>query len=598
MTECSLSTVMTCQQDPAALVAMDGNRTQDRASFDRRVRQWMEVLTTHPARVFGVYLDDAGEFAALLMALWQCGKTPLLTGDNLPATVARLEAHVSALIGEFPVTTPLEKLTEPAPEAREAAAPFITVPRDHAAVVVLTSGSTGEPRPVTMQLAQLADEVAMHESRWGQVAGRALVIGTVTHQHIYGLIWRVLWPLAGQRPFARHYSHYLEDVLAWARCCRNLVLVTTPSHLGRLPARADWAAARGAWCMVVSSTAPLGREDSLAAEEHFGVGVTEIFGSSETGGIAWRRQRQDPVWRTLPGITVAVAAEDDDKPNASGVAEGALVIRSSLLGHENWFATGDWARVESDERFSILGRVDRIAKIEGKRVSLTAMEQCLLQHEWIREARVVVLGHHRTRCAVVATLTQLGIDALDKAGRRAFSRDLRTRLATSFELPVLPRHWRFPDELPSNTQGKVPQPLLVALFSTEITNSTDRSGPCLPEILEAHCGDLDATLRIRVQPELVYFEGHFPEVQVLPGVVQVHWAEHFARSLLGEVMPPRERFLGLEVVKFHQVIQPGQEVTVDLSLDPARDRLTFRFHDGDVWFSSGRLLFATDGNHS
>lgn len=594
MTEYSLSTVMTCQQDPVALVTTDGNRMQNRASFDRRVRQWMKVLAPHPARVFGVYLDDAGEFAALLMALWQCGKTPLLAGDNLPATVARLDTHVTALIGDFPASTNLEQLAEPAPDSGEATTPFISVPRDHDAVIVLTSGSTGQPQPVTMFLAQLEDEVAMHEAQWHQVAGRSLVIGTVTHQHVYGLIWRVLWPLAGQRPFARHYSHYLEDVLAWARDYRDLVLVTTPSHLGRLPARADWASARGAWRMVVSSTAPLGRDDSLAAGERFGVAVTEIFGSSETGGIAWRQQPVDPVWQTLPGITVGVATVNDETTD-SDADEGPLVIRSPLLGHDNWFPSGDRVRVESGERFTLLGRVDRIAKIEGKRVSLTALEQCLQDHEWVREARVVVLGGHRTRCAVVATLTHPGVDALDQTGRRAFSRGLRAWLADSFETPVLPRHWRFPDELPRNAQGKVPQALLAELFSTD---SPDRPGPSLPEVLEARTEGLDGTLRIRVQPELVYFQGHFPEVQVLPGVVQVHWAEHFARSLLGDVVPLRAGFLRLEVVKFQQVIQPGQDVIMRLSLDPVRGRLSFRFHDGDIGFSSGRLVYATAGGGS
>lgn len=594
MTECSLSTVMTCQQDPTAPVTMDGNRTQDRASFERRVRQWMVVLTPHPARMFGVYLNDAGEFAALLMALWQCGKTPLLTGDNLPATVARLQAHVSALIGDFPVPTSLEKLAEPAPEARETTTPFTTVPRDHAAVVVLTSGSSGEPRPVTMQLAQLADEVAMHEIRWGQIADRALVIGTVTHQHVYGLIWRVLWPLAGQRPFARHYSHYLEDVLAWARQSRDLVLITTPSHLGRLPARADWASARGAWRMVVSSTAPLGSTDSLAASERFGVAVTEIFGSSETGGIAWRQQHQDPVWQTLPGIVVRVAQGDMERVDGthSDATEGPLVLRSPLLGHDNWFATGDRARVESDQRFSLLGRVDRVAKIEGKRVSLTAMEQYLQEHEWVHEVRVVVLEGQRIRCAAVATLSRSGMDALDQAGRRVFSGTLRDWLAHAFEAPVLPRHWRFPDQFPRNAQGKITQVLLASLFSV---NNPDHVAPSLPDVLESCVTDQEAILRVRLQPELVFFQGHFPEIQILPGVVQIHWAEHFGRSLLGECMPERAKFLRMEVVKFYQVAQPGQEMTVLLSLDQ-RGRLSFRFHDGDVDFSSGRLVFAVEGS--
>ncbi|HAU81132.1 MAG TPA: AMP-binding protein, partial [Stenotrophomonas sp.] len=94
-----------------------------------------------------------------------------------------------------------------------------------------------------------------------------------------------------------------------------------------------------------------------------GVAPTEVFGSSETGGVAWRRwSAARPQWHPLPGV-------------AWRIDEGCLAVRSPHLASEDWWLTQDRAVADDGHSFRLLGRADRIVKIEERRVSLDALEQ-------------------------------------------------------------------------------------------------------------------------------------------------------------------------------------------------------------------------------
>lgn len=578
-----LNALLSDSADDRVAVAIRNNAVVTREAFARRVVEWQKAAGHHSAEVVGVFLEDTYEFSAALFGLWYAGKTALLAGDRLPATMAQLQGRVGALLGDFGDAGGLPVIERPIPGTAEAAPQFSSLDQAHPAVIVLTSGSTGAPKAVPMSLSQLDNELAMHESQWGEVAGRSAVIGTVSHQHIYGLLWRVLWPLAGSRPFIAEVCHYAEDALAHAEQVSSAVLITTPTHLARWPDQPG-GVVESKWTLVVSSTAPLSREHSVFAREYFGVPVTEIFGSSETGGIAWRQQTEDEVWTTLKGIDVSSQPET-----------GALLLKSPLLDHDDWFTTGDRAEVYGPHRFRLLGRLDRIAKIEGKRVSLTNMESRLAEHGCIEEARVVVLNGRRTETAVVAVLDTVGRQWLDAEGKRAVTRNLRQWLAGHFETPVLPRRWRLVDALPRNAQGKIPQQYLAELFDRASDASTDKdltANNRLPIVLNRDWLDANTVqLNFRMQPELVFFRGHFDELPVVPGVVEIHWVEHYAREMFGERLASRDAFTRMEAVKFQELIRPGREVCMELTLQPECSRVVFRLYYGHHTFSSGRLVF-------
>ena len=113
--------------------------------------------------------------------------------------------------------------------------------------------------------------------------------------------------------------------------------------------------------------------------------------------------------------------------------------------------------------------------------------------------------------------------------------------------------------------------------------------PKAPEILEQAETEGEWNLQLSVPPDLAYFSGHFPKAPVLPGVVQVEWALNLGRQLLN--LPGA--FAGMEVLKFQQLVRPGDEVQLHLRFDPVRSKLYFAYRNETATCSSGRILLET-----
>ena len=89
--------------------------------------------------------------------------------------------------------------------------------------MLYTSGSTGAPKEVVRQVHNVEAELAVLESLWGADVGTARVYSTVSHRHVYGMLFSVLWPLLQRRPFATFRLEYPEQLSATApakRWCR------------------------------------------------------------------------------------------------------------------------------------------------------------------------------------------------------------------------------------------------------------------------------------------------------------------------------------------------------------------------------------------
>lgn len=108
-----------------------------------------------------------------------------------------------------------------------------------------------------------------------------------------------------------------------------------------------------------------------------------------------------------------------------------------------------------------------------------------------------------------------------------------------------------------------------------------------PEIISESADSDRLELQLRIPPDLLYLQGHFPGEPVLPGVVQVHWAIGLAAERFG--LQPR--FRAIEGLKFHRVIEPGIRLTLAIEYDAAAGKLRFSYASGDDMYSQGRVLF-------
>lgn len=108
----------------------------------------------------------------------------------------------------------------------------------------------------------------------------------------------------------------------------------------------------------------------------------------------------------------------------------------------------------------------------------------------------------------------------------------------------------------------------------------------LPTILKIDQTENQVTLTLLVPENLPYFEGHFPEHPVLPGVVQLRWAEELAREY-GLVSQPFNR---VDKLKFLRIIGRGFEVALQLRL-AADGSVSFQYDSEHGKHSSGKLVF-------
>lgn len=415
-------------------------------------------------------------------------------------------------------------------------------------VTFYTSGSSGKPKAVTRSFEALLREAQVWESLFGERLGRAEVIGTVPHHFIYGAIFRILWPLWAGRPFdAQPFAdgHALSVRLKQGG---EFVLVSSPSLLQRMPAE-EIRALAGLRAIFTSGSL---LEASVAKLWNFPI---EVYGSTETGGIAWRRQEvADAPWTPLPGVKLTL--KDD----------GTLHVRSPYVapGGEQ---TADLVRFVGEGRFELLGRADRIAKVEGRRVSLAELESLAEAHPAVR--RCVMLQsepHARPQAVLVPEM------ASEIADYGVLWEEVRRLMLARYDAVVIPRRHRFVPVLPTDARGKHTAAALRRLFTPEPSIGGTQSWP---RFVGHHRRDGSVIIELAVPEDLPLFAGHFPGAPILPGVILISWAATCAEAYLGW----RGDSLGIDHLKFNAAVWPRETLQLTLSLTPTGG-VKFEFQAG------------------
>ncbi len=528
---------------PEAPIAHARDKLLTKSDLCKRTDFWCGNLPLESGQRWAVYHPDTFEFLALIMALWQRGCTACIPGDNLSATVQRLHSRVDGFAGDFPEEC-LTLCYDDNPGSGQGTG-WVSLDESFQALEIYTSGSTGEPKPIHKTIGNIDSELRVIETLWPE-SREPVVVSTVSHQHLYGMTFRLFWPLSRGQVFETGTCQYSEDIFRQINTHPASSLISTPSHLSRLNKALDWQSVSGNCVSVLSSAAPLKRDDSLMVSQLLQAPVREIYGSSETGAIGWRIQggAGDALWQPLPGVSFSCSTD------------GHITVHAPQIEHPLLLA--DQLVINSEGHFRLIGRQDRIAKVEGKRVSLAEVEQAAEQHGFVKLAKALVVTRKRAEVALVIELTELGQKELHLSGKRGVQKLIRQQLQSSFETVLLPRRWRFVEQMPYNAQGKIPMGNLKAMFEPESIK--------WPELISTEADQDRVEFQCRIPAGLVYFDGHFEGNPILPGIVQVHWAEHYSR----EYLDLSGKFQRLEVVKFQQVIFPDS--VVSLSLEYNRDK--------------------------
>ncbi|UUZ53981.1 AMP-binding protein [Massilia sp. H-1] len=349
-----------------------------------------------------------------------------------------------------------------------------------AALVVHTSGSTGAPQAIPKRLSQMTAEVATLELLFGAAIGDADIIATVSHQHIYGLLFKVLWPLAAGRAIHAVSLAYPEQ-LAAALALRPCVLVASPAHLKRLPEHLDWRGAQAMLRAVFSSGGPLAPDAAVAIGLPAGLHADRNLRQQRNrrGGLALRpavveRRVGSHAWRQVAQRRGRGHARSSLRaPGQRRLAAPGRPGRTR--GREPLPAAGARRPSGQDRRKTHFARRHRSGP--AGRSGLAREARVALCHE--------VAGERQALAAFVV-LTPEGRALLDAHGKSAMNRRLRASLAGVVEAVALPRRWRYLDQMPINAQGKTPQALLLSLLGDAAaprpapphTTLLERDGAC------------------------------------------------------------------------------------------------------------------------
>ncbi len=428
--------------------------------FDRKGREvaWPEFVQTvgglaaelsaSQARYWALNTSNSFEYGCALFACWSAGKTPVLAPEHM-LTSRKHGLEFDGVIGSGgPDSKPVISFDEVA--LADPVDPIIPSTSD---LVLFTSGSTGQPTQVQRSILNIEAELGVLESLWGETIGDARIYSTVSHRHVYGMLFRLLWPLVTQRAFAVFNFEYPENLLG--EVSAGAALVTSPALLKRVGHLED--PADTPWRAVFSSGGMLPEYAAKDASRLLGVCPTEVLGSTETSGVACRQQLEKgsaELWHSMPEVRVR---QDE---------EGFLEVSSPFMGLSNWHRMGDKVRLETNRSFELLGRGDHIVKIEEKRVSLAEIEQRAVELPSVVDAAAVALEDGaRQFVGLVVQLSEPGLAEMNEQGNKQVNATIRAALRSKLDPVAVPKKFRFVDVVPVNAQGKRQPEVLRALFS-------------------------------------------------------------------------------------------------------------------------------------
>jgi acyl-coenzyme A synthetase/AMP-(fatty) acid ligase len=322
-------------------------------------------------------------------------------------------------------------------ETNGASTEIPTIPSTRPALILFTSGSTGRPAPVPKSWGVLVHSARAAGARLGLAPGTTL-IGTVPHQHSYGLESTILLALQHGLSVAEGGLLYPADIRATiAKTPRPRVLVTTPVHLQALLAEPEDMPPAD---LILSATAPLTAELARKAEASFGTKLIEIYGCTEAGQVATRRTARETAWHCFDGVTLTAR-------DGGTWASGAAVEGTALLQ--------DLIEPAGDQKFHLLGRAADLVDVAGKRASLAHLNFQLLSIPGVHDGVFIMPEQDGRRVARLAAL------AVAPGVRPA---EILAALRQKIDPAFLPRPLVLVETLPRNALGKLPRAALLNLL--------------------------------------------------------------------------------------------------------------------------------------
>ncbi len=401
-----------------------------------------------------LHCEDYWYFLCAFVALLQCKKRILLTQNISESFIAEIKKPGVEFLTDQNVQDAvfIPELVEKSSEPDEKFVREVPVLNsEETCIMMFTSGSTGKPKAVPQRMKEFEEDNAFIISRWGKEFTSRKLVTTVSQHHIYGFLFGISLPFTLGVPFRRKRIEFPEEFETLTD--ETYMIIATPAFLKRTVEIEEKLSLKNPW--IFTSGGACSPELAEKTEKVFGFCPLEVYGSTETSGIAYRQQSKDGL-KFTPFANAKLWLGDD----------GCLRVVSPYIKNPEGFATADLAEFFDDGRFVLKGRSDSIVKIEEKRISLTEMENRILQTGLVEDVKVIALQNDvRQYLAAAVVLNAEGKKKFENTEKFYINRYFHDFLMQYFENVVLPKKWRFVEKLPVDVQGKKHKDEIAAMFN-------------------------------------------------------------------------------------------------------------------------------------
>jgi acyl-coenzyme A synthetase/AMP-(fatty) acid ligase len=406
------------------------------------------------------------EWVLSLLACWRMGavalpcSTQLRRGDlemRVAASGPKLCVGEEELLTELPggvETMTLAEVAEVLDEdlPQETPASIEAMAAEDPALIVFTSGTTGEPRGAVHAYRYLLAQRLQAEHWLGSRKGELVWCTTATGwsksaRNVFLAPW-----LTGAAAVLHEGRFDPAERLDLAEALGVDVLCQAPTEY-RMLARRTALRRLPSMRRMVSAGEPLDPETISAFAAATGIEPADGYGQTETGhlsgNLAGEPVRPGSMGKPLPGIETRIV-------------EGELQVRvgscptffSRYLDgerfEEEWWPTGDLVRADEDGYLYFESRSDDIILSSGYRIGPTEVEAALLSHPAVAEAAAVAEPDPE-RGAVVRAVIVLG----EREPSEELARELQEHCKAETAPYKFPRLVEFAAELPRTATGKV-----------------------------------------------------------------------------------------------------------------------------------------------
>jgi long-chain acyl-CoA synthetase len=400
------------------------------------------------SREVAYYLGDSG--AKVLFAWYSSAGEAAKGAADTGARVFTVDDPDmrSLLAGLFPVHTRVERAD------------------DDDAVVLYTSGTTGQPKGAQLTHANLSRNAALTAETLINAGPDDVVMGCLPLFHVFGLTCGLNATIAGGGTLTLLPRFDPGQALGIIARDRVTVFEGVPTMYAAMlhhPSSAEADASSLRTCVSGGAAMPV--EVLHSFEKTFGCVILEGYGLSETSPVAsfnhpHAERKPGSIGTPVAGVEMRVVGPDGAPLAVGEVGEVAIRGHNVMKGYwrkpeataeaipDGWFRTGDLARVDEDGYFFIVDRKKEMIIRGGYNVYPREIEEVLYEHPAVAEAAVVGIAHDQLG-------EEVGAAVALKPGATATPEELRAYVKDRVAAYKYPRRVWLVDELPKGPTGKI-----------------------------------------------------------------------------------------------------------------------------------------------